>query len=76
MGQRNEQQLFGVTFEHFDEGPVLAYIRPGRIALRRKRAMWVARAIAASKRWELRRRRRSAAALQGRESTGSHHAQH
>ena len=75
MGQRNEQ-LFGVTFEHFDEGPVLAYIRPGRAALRRKRAMWVARAIAASKRWELRRGRRSAAALQGRESTGSHHAQH
>ena len=75
MGQRNEQ-LFGVTFEHFDEGPMLAYVRPGRLALRRKRAMWVARAIAASKRWELRRRRRSAAALQDRESTGSHHAQH
>ena len=75
MGQRNEQ-LFGVTFEHFDEGPVLAYIRPGRVALRRKRAMWVARAIAASKRWELRRRRRVAAALQGQQSTGSRHAEH
>ena len=75
MGQRNEQ-LFGVTFEHFGEGPVLAYIRPGRVALRRKRALWVARAIAASKRWELRRRRRAAAALQGQQSTGRHHAKH
>ena len=75
MGQRNEE-LFGVTFEHFDEGPVLAYIRPGRVALRRKRAMWVARAIAASKRWELRRRRRAAAALQAEHSAGKFHAKH
>ena len=75
MGQRNEE-LFGVTFEHFNDGPVLAYIRPGRVALRRKRAMWVARAIAASKRWELRRRRRTAAALQAQPPAGSHHAKH
>jgi hypothetical protein len=75
MGQRNEE-LFGVTFEHFDGGPVLAYIRPGRIALRRKRAMWVARAIAASKRWELRRRRGAAAALHAEQSAGRHHAKH
>jgi hypothetical protein len=72
MGQRHEE-LFGVTFEHFDDGPVLAYIRPGRVALRRKRAMWVARAVAASKRWELRRRRRAATA-QGH--TESHHAKY
>ena len=75
MGQRNEE-LFGVTFEHFDEGPVLAYIRPGRVALRRKRAMWVARAIAASKRWELRRRRRTAAALKAEQPSGKFHAKH
>lgn len=75
MGQRNEE-LFGVTFEHFDEGPVLAYIRPGRVSLRRKRAMWVARAIAASKRWELRRRRRSASALQAEQPAGKFHAKH
>jgi hypothetical protein len=75
MGQRNEE-LFGVTFEHFGEGPVLAYIRPGRVALRRKRAMWVARAIAASKRWELRRRRRAAASLRPKQPDGSQHAKH
>ena len=75
MGQRNEE-LFGVTFEHFDEGPVLAYIRPGRVALRRKRAMWVARAIAVSKRWELRRRRRAVVALQAEQSPGKYHAKH
>ena len=72
MGQRQEE-LFGVTFEHFDDGPVLAYIRPGRAALRRKRAMWVARAIATSKRWELRRRRRAATA---QSCTGSNHAKY
>ena len=75
MGQRNEE-LFGVTFEHFDEGPVLAYIRPGRVALRRKRAMWVARAIAASKRWELRRRRRAAVGRQAGQREGKFHAKH
>ena len=51
-GSRNS----GVEFEYLADGPVVAYVSPGRLALRRKGAMWVARAIAVARRKELRRR--------------------
>jgi len=50
------RKLFGVEFERLTEGPVVAYVTPGRLTLRRKRALWVARAIAVSHRREVRRR--------------------
>ncbi|MBI3919551.1 MAG: hypothetical protein HY322_21390 [Betaproteobacteria bacterium] len=50
------KSLFNVEYERLTDGPLLAYVTSGRIALRRKRAMWVARAIAVARRKELRRR--------------------
>ncbi|MBI3919550.1 MAG: hypothetical protein HY322_21385 [Betaproteobacteria bacterium] len=52
-GTRN---VSGGEFECLADAPVVAYIAPGRLALRRKAAMWVARAIAVARRKELRRR--------------------
>ena len=49
------QDLFDVEFERLTDGPRLAYVTPGRIALRRKRAMWVARLMCVARRRELRR---------------------
>ena len=50
------KSLFNVEFERLTDGPLLAYVTPGRFALRRKRAMWVARAMAVARRKMLRRR--------------------
>jgi hypothetical protein len=51
----NERNLFNVRFEALSGGPLIAYVRPGRLALRRKRAIWIARAIAVARRRELRK---------------------
>ena len=50
------RNVSGVEFECLADGPVVAYVAAGRLALRRKGAMWVARAIAVARQKELRRR--------------------
>lgn len=49
------RRALDIDFERLPDGPVLAYITPGRIALRRKRALWVARCFAAARRRQFRR---------------------
>jgi hypothetical protein len=48
--------LLNVEFQRLTDGPLLAYVSSGHIAVRRKRALWVARAMAAAHRRALRRR--------------------
>ena len=50
------KSLLNVEFERLTDGPLLTYVTPGRFALRRKGAMWVARAMAVAHRKALRRR--------------------